>query len=69
MSRRFIPQDFDVPATLETSEFRRRALTVDDVVRDFGRGVGGRGVAIRNRDGWLRQRSQRASTLLAAASR
>jgi len=31
----FVPTDFAVPATLETSEFRLRMLTVHDVVRDF----------------------------------
>ncbi len=35
MSRRFVPQDFNVPATLETPEFRLRMLTVHDVVKDF----------------------------------
>ena len=31
----FIPPQFEVPATLETSEFRLRMLTVHDVVKDF----------------------------------
>ena len=31
----FVAADFKVPATLETSEFRLRMLTVNDVVRDF----------------------------------
>jgi hypothetical protein len=31
----FVPADFDVPATLETTEFRLRMLTIHDVVRDF----------------------------------
>ncbi len=31
----FVPRDFEVPATLETSEFRLRMLTVGDVVKDF----------------------------------
>ena len=31
----FVPRDFQVPATLETAEFRLRMLTIHDVVRDF----------------------------------
>ena len=31
----FVPQDFDVPKSLETDEFRLRMLTVNDVVKDF----------------------------------
>jgi hypothetical protein len=31
----FVPRDFQVPATLETTEFRLRMLTIHDVVRDF----------------------------------
>ncbi|MGI9323961.1 MAG: hypothetical protein ACR2PZ_01990 [Pseudomonadales bacterium] len=31
----FVPRNFDVPATLETAEFRLRMLTVNDVVKDF----------------------------------
>jgi hypothetical protein len=31
----FVPGDFQVPATLETREFRLRMLTVNDVVKDF----------------------------------
>ena len=31
----FVPEDFQVPATLETAEFRLRMLTIHDVVRDF----------------------------------
>ncbi len=31
----FVPTDFNVPATLETSEFRLRMLTVNDVVKDY----------------------------------
>jgi hypothetical protein len=31
----FVPSDFRVPATLETSEFRLRMLTIHDVVKDF----------------------------------
>jgi hypothetical protein len=31
----FVPRDFQVPATLETSEFRLRMLTIHDVVKDF----------------------------------
>jgi hypothetical protein len=31
----FVPADFEVPATLETPEFRMRMLTVHDVVRDY----------------------------------
>lgn len=31
----FVPADFQVPRTLETSEFRLRMLTVNDVVKDY----------------------------------
>jgi hypothetical protein len=31
----FVPSDFEVPATLETGEFRLRMLTVNDVVKDY----------------------------------
>jgi hypothetical protein len=31
----FVPKDFEVPATLETREFRLRMLTVNDVVKDY----------------------------------
>ena len=31
----FVPVDFVVPETLETSEFRLRMLTVNDVVKDY----------------------------------
>ena len=31
----FVPKDFQVPAQLETAEFRLRMLTVHDVVKDF----------------------------------
>lgn len=31
----FVPQNFKVPAKLETGEFRLRMLTVNDVVKDF----------------------------------
>ncbi len=31
----FVPIEFQVPRTLETSEFRLRMLTVNDVVKDF----------------------------------
>jgi hypothetical protein len=31
----FVPKDFQVPATLETKEFRLRMLTVNDVVKDY----------------------------------
>ena len=31
----FVPGDFEVPATLETEEFRLRMLTVNDVVKDY----------------------------------
>ena len=31
----FVPKDYEVPATLETSEFRLRMLTVHDVVNDY----------------------------------
>lgn len=30
-----VPEDFEVPATLEHERFRLRMLTVDDVVKDF----------------------------------
>ena len=32
---RLVPDDFDVPATLEHSSFRLRMLTVNDLVRDY----------------------------------
>lgn len=31
----FIPPNYQVPASSETSEFRLRMLTVNDVVRDY----------------------------------
>ncbi|MGL4635192.1 MAG: hypothetical protein ACRCWF_04360 [Beijerinckiaceae bacterium] len=31
----FIPRDYDIPKELETSEFRLRMLTVNDVVKDY----------------------------------
>jgi hypothetical protein len=31
----FVPDDFHIPAGLETIEFRLRMLTVNDVVKDF----------------------------------
>lgn len=31
----FVPADFEVPAKLETSEFRLRMLTVNDVIKDY----------------------------------
>jgi hypothetical protein len=31
----FVPRDFEVPAQLETSEFRLRMLTIHDVVKDY----------------------------------
>ncbi len=31
----FVPKDFEVPALLETKEFRVRMLTVNDVVKDY----------------------------------
>jgi hypothetical protein len=31
----FVRKEFEVPATLETAEFRLRMLTVNDVVKDF----------------------------------
>jgi hypothetical protein len=31
----FVPADFEVPAQLETAEFRLRMLTVNDVVKDY----------------------------------
>jgi hypothetical protein len=33
--RPFVPATFQVPATLETPEFRLRMLTVNDVVKDY----------------------------------
>ena len=33
--RPLVPDDFDVPATLEHDRFRLRKLTVDDVVKDL----------------------------------
>jgi len=33
--RRLVRPDFDVPAGLETSEFRLRMLTVNDLVKDY----------------------------------
>ncbi len=32
---RFVPADFEVPAKVETAEFRIRMLTVNDVVKDY----------------------------------
>ncbi|MBW4542677.1 MAG: GNAT family N-acetyltransferase [Myxacorys chilensis ATA2-1-KO14] len=34
-TRPFIPFDFQVPKTLETSEFRLRMLTIHDVIKDY----------------------------------
>jgi len=31
----FVPADFEVPPTLETSEFRLRMLTVNDMIKDY----------------------------------
>jgi hypothetical protein len=31
----FVPKDYEIPATLETTEFRLRMLTVHDVVKDY----------------------------------
>ncbi|NNE07528.1 MAG: GNAT family N-acetyltransferase, partial [Gemmatimonadetes bacterium] len=31
----FVPEDFEVPTQLETTEFRLRMLTIHDVVKDF----------------------------------
>jgi hypothetical protein len=31
----FVPEDFKIPETLETTEFRLRMLTVNDVVKDY----------------------------------
>lgn len=31
----FVPKDYEVPAMLETAEFRLRMLTVHDVVKDY----------------------------------
>jgi hypothetical protein len=33
--RRLVPDDFVVPLKLETSEFRLRPLTINDVIKDF----------------------------------
>lgn len=33
--RRLVPDDFAVPLKLETSEFRLRSLTINDVVKDY----------------------------------
>lgn len=33
--RPFVPADFNIPETLETSEYRLRMLTVNDVVKDY----------------------------------
>ncbi len=33
--RPFVPSDFDVPRSLETTEFRLRMLSVNDVVKDY----------------------------------
>lgn len=35
MKKPFVPQDFQVPETLETNLFRLRTLTVHDVVKDY----------------------------------
>jgi hypothetical protein len=35
ISTPFVPATFQVPATLETPEFKSRMLTVNDVVKDF----------------------------------
>ncbi len=35
MNRRLVPDDFDVPAGLETDRYRLRMLTVGDVVKDY----------------------------------
>ncbi len=35
MVQAFVPRDFQVPAIFETSEYRLRMLTVNDVVKDF----------------------------------
>ncbi len=34
-SNRFVPDDFEVPASLETDRFRLRMLSVDDVEKDY----------------------------------
>ena len=31
----FVPADFEIPARLETAEFKLRMLTVDDVIKDY----------------------------------
>jgi len=31
----FVPKDYEIPATLETREFRLRMLTIHDVVKDY----------------------------------
>lgn len=35
MARRLVPDDFDVPAGIETDRYRLRMLTVNDVVKDY----------------------------------
>jgi len=33
--KRFVPDDFEIPALLETDHFRLRMLSVDDVEKDY----------------------------------
>ena len=35
MSKPLVPADFEVPASLETPQFRLRTLTINDVVKDY----------------------------------
>ena len=35
MTRRLVPDDFDVPVGIETDRYRLRMLTVNDVVKDY----------------------------------
>ena len=35
MTNRLVPDDFDVPAGMETDRYRLRMLTVNDVVKDY----------------------------------
>jgi len=34
-TNRFVPNDFEIPATLETDRFRLRMLSLDDVEKDY----------------------------------
>lgn len=35
MTKKFVPDDFEIPSKLETGKFRLRMLTVDDVDKDY----------------------------------